>query len=61
MPARYDLLKRYGGESKLRDMAAKSSRVKTQIEEELAALKGIHPERCTVSKEYGDALRRALG
>lgn len=60
MPARFDLLKRYGGVDRLREAVARSPDVRGQIDEELAALKGIHPERCVVTREYAGALRRAL-
>ena len=61
MAARYDLLKRHGGADRLKDAVARSPDLKAQIEAELAALKGIHAERCVVTQEYADALRRALG
>lgn len=61
MAARFDLLKRYGGVEKLRELAQRSSGVREQIEAELAAIKGINPERCVVTKEYRDALQAALG
>ena len=61
MAAKYDLLKRYGGAGKLREAAQRFPSVTEEIQAELAEIKGINPERCVVTKEYRDALQRALG
>lgn len=60
MPARYDLLKRYGGVAQLRDAAIRSPAVYDEIQYELAQVKGISASRCQVTKEYADALRLVL-
>lgn len=59
--AKFDLLKRYQGAAGLRDAAARSEGVKDEIKAELAAIKGIAPDRCVVTKEYRNALQGALG
>jgi len=59
--AKFDLLKKYGGASRLREAALRSPTVKEEIQAELAASKGINPERCVVTQEYRDALQGALG
>lgn len=61
MIASYDLVKRYGGADRLREAAARSPAVTAEIQAELDAIKGISPERCIVTKEYRDALTRAMG
>lgn len=60
MPAKFDLLRRYGGESGLRRALASGAVTRAAVEAELEAIKGVHQDRCTVTAEYRDALQKAL-
>lgn len=60
MVARYNLLKRYGGEVKLKEAMNRFPAVRDEINAELARLKGVSAGRCVVSSEYAASLRRVL-
>ena len=61
MAANFDLLKLHGGVNGLAKAIATVPDLRSKVEAELAELKGINPERCIVTREYRDALLKALG
>lgn len=60
MRAKYDLLKRYGGEGGLRQALVSGTVERAAVDAELAAIKDIHKDRCVVTAEYRDALNRVI-
>lgn len=60
MAAGYNLLKDHGSEARLRQAAQRDETVASAIKAELAALKGVHPNRCVVTQEYREALQRVV-
>lgn len=61
MAARFHLLAQHRTVADLRKAAAADLAVRKEIEAEIAALAGIHPDRCVMTKEYVAALKEALG
>lgn len=61
MSAKFDLLIRHQlSPEKLRAAVQADPAVKAEAEAEIAALKGVHPDRCVATKEYVEALKGAL-
>lgn len=57
----FDLLRKHGNSvAGLREAIRNDPAVKAAAEAEIAALAGVHPDRCVVTKEYVQALREAL-
>lgn len=58
--AKFDLLRRHGGVAGLKQALVGNDGLLGEVRGEIAALKGIHQERCVVTAEYRDALQRAV-
>jgi hypothetical protein len=57
----YDLLIRYGlSEASLHEAVQSDPAVKAEAEAELAATVPFHDDRCHMTRDYAQALRRAL-
>ena len=58
---RFDRLIRHDlSVEKLRVAIQADRALRAEAEAELAATNGIHPDRCIMTKEYGQALQKAL-
>lgn len=69
MAAKFDLIKRYGGEHILKTAAKADPQIVAEIRAELYEIRerwdgepgrGIHADRCVVTFEYREALRRVV-
>lgn len=57
----FDILRRYDlSTAALRKAVHDEPAVKAEVEAEIAALAGIHPDRCVVTADYVRALKEAL-
>ena len=58
---RFDLLIRHGlSVDRLQAALRADPAIRTEAEAELAATRGVHEDRCVMTKEYRAALTRAL-